>query len=113
MLPRLRRLPLVLAVSALIGAQPMLPALAQTQDQTQQPAPARAGTGLSVEQARAAATRILETLQRGDKPQAFLGELEYLCKDGSTVLCDVQTLPHLSADGELIALYGVSRRRDA
>jgi hypothetical protein len=66
MLPRLRRLPLVLAVSALIGAQPMLPALAQTQDQTQQPAPARAGTGLSVDQARAAATRILETLQRGD-----------------------------------------------
>ena len=56
---------------------------------------------------------LMETLQRGDKPQAFLGELEYLCKDGSTVLCDVQTLPHLSADGELIALYGVSRRRDS
>ena len=56
---------------------------------------------------------LMETLQRGDKPQAFLGELEYLCKDGSTVMCDVQTLPHLSADGELIALYGVSRRRDS
>ena len=56
---------------------------------------------------------LMETLQRGDKPQAFLGELEYLCKDGSPVLCDVQTLPHLSADGELIALYGVSRRRNS
>jgi hypothetical protein len=39
--------------------------------------------------------------------------LDYLCKDGSTVVCDVQTLPHLSADGELIGLYGVSRRRDS
>jgi|688.fasta_scaffold238379_3 PAS domain S-box-containing protein len=56
---------------------------------------------------------LIETLQRGDQPQAFRGELEYLCKDGSTVWCDVQTLPHLSAEGELIALYGISRRRDA
>ncbi|MFM1813147.1 MAG: hypothetical protein RLZZ336_2085 [Cyanobacteriota bacterium] len=64
MLPRLHRIPLVLVVSALIGAQPLMPAVAQTQ--TDQPAPAQAGAGLSVEQARAAATRILATLQRGD-----------------------------------------------
>ena len=66
MLPRLPRVPLVLAVSALIGAQALAPAAAQTQAQTPQPAPAQAAAGLSVEQARAAATRILETLQRGD-----------------------------------------------
>jgi len=62
MLPRLRCLPLVLVVSALIGAPSFLPARAQTQ----QPAAVGAAAGLSVEQARAAATRILETLQRGD-----------------------------------------------
>lgn len=62
MLPRLRCVPLVLVVSALIGAPSLLPARAQTQ----QPAAAGAAAGLSVEQARAAATRILETLQRGD-----------------------------------------------
>jgi len=62
MLPRLRCLPLVLVVSALVGAQPFLPALAQTR----KPAAAQSGTGLSVEQARAAATRILETLKSRD-----------------------------------------------
>lgn len=55
---------------------------------------------------------LIETLQRGEKPQAFRGELEYTHKDGSTVWFDVQTIPHLSADGELIELYGVSRRID-
>ena len=62
MLPRLRCLPLVLVVSALVGAQPLLPALAQTQ----KPTAAQPAAGLSVEQARAAATRILETLKNRD-----------------------------------------------
>ena len=69
MLSRLRCVPLVLVVSALIGAQPLTPAAAQAQ--TQQTAPAAAATGLTVEQARAAATRILETLQRRDARARF------------------------------------------
>jgi len=52
---------------------------------------------------------LLESLQRGEKPSAFRGALEYSCKDGSTAWFDVQVLPQLGAAGELLALYGVSR----
>jgi hypothetical protein len=69
MLPRLRLVPLVVVLSALTGAQQLPPALAQNQNA--QPVTQSSGTTLSVEQARAAAQRILETLKNGDARARF------------------------------------------
>lgn len=69
MLPRLRLVPLVVVLSALTGAQQLPPALAQ--NQSAQPVTQSSGTTLSVEQARAAAQRILETLKNGDARARF------------------------------------------
>jgi PAS domain S-box-containing protein len=52
---------------------------------------------------------LMGTLAAGGKPAAFRGELEYTCKDGTTVLADVQTVPHINAAGELVELLGISR----
>jgi PAS domain S-box-containing protein len=52
---------------------------------------------------------LMEALQAGRTPEAFRGELEYRCKDGSTTWADVQTIPHINAAGELVELLGVSR----
>lgn len=49
------------------------------------------------------------TLAAGGRPAAFRGELEYTHKDGTTVLTDVQVVPHLNAAGELVELLGISR----
>jgi diguanylate cyclase (GGDEF)-like protein/PAS domain S-box-containing protein len=45
----------------------------------------------------------------GRRPKSFRGEMEYLCKDGSTQWCDVVTTPILAEDGSLVELLGVSR----
>jgi diguanylate cyclase (GGDEF)-like protein/PAS domain S-box-containing protein len=51
-----------------------------------------------------------EALRDGREPPAdFRGELEYLCKDGSTVICDVHVIPHIDEHGELVEILGVSR----
>lgn len=42
-------------------------------------------------------------------PKTFRGEMEYLCKDGSTYWCDVIAQPILAQDGSLVELLGVSR----
>jgi len=42
-------------------------------------------------------------------PKKFRGEMEYLCKDGSTYWCDVIAQPILAEDGSLVELLGVSR----
>lgn len=44
----------------------------------------------------------------GRAPQAFHGDLEYLCKDGSTVWCEVLAVPVLGTSGEVLELQGVS-----
>jgi PAS domain S-box-containing protein len=48
-------------------------------------------------------------LQAGLPPQRFRGEYEYYCKDGSTVWTEVQVIPYVGADGELIEILGVTR----
>ncbi len=48
-------------------------------------------------------------IQAGRPVQTFRGEMEYLCKDGSTVWCDVMVQPVLSSEGKVIELLGVSR----
>jgi len=46
---------------------------------------------------------------RREPPADFRGELEYLCKDGSTIICDVHVIPHLDEHGQLVEILGVSR----
>ena len=48
-------------------------------------------------------------LEAGLPPQRFRGEYEYYCKDGSTVWTDVQVIPYVGANGQLIEILGVTR----
>jgi len=48
-------------------------------------------------------------LEAGLPPQDFHGEYEYYCKDGSTVWTDVQVIPSMGADGQLIEILGLTR----
>ena len=48
-------------------------------------------------------------LEAGLPAHNFRGELEYRCKDGSTVWTETQVIPHISASGQLIEILGVSR----
>jgi diguanylate cyclase (GGDEF)-like protein/PAS domain S-box-containing protein len=54
-------------------------------------------------------TQLVEDLQAGRAPQSFRGELEYYCRDGSTVWMDVIALPVLDEQGTFLELLGVSR----
>jgi len=52
----------------------------------------------------------LEHLRQAGQPlERARNELEYRCKDGSTIWCDVHVLPVYSADGIPLELLGVSR----
>jgi diguanylate cyclase (GGDEF)-like protein/PAS domain S-box-containing protein len=53
--------------------------------------------------------RLATALEEGTHPEDFRGELEYLCKDGTTVWTDVQVIPHIGESGEVIEILGVSR----
>jgi PAS domain S-box-containing protein len=53
--------------------------------------------------------KLLGDLQAGRTPEPFRGELEYRCKDGSTVWTEVLAFPILGPDGQLVELLGVSR----
>ena len=44
----------------------------------------------------------------GQIPEPFRGDLEYKCKDGSTIWCDVYVEPVASDSGEVLAIRGVS-----
>lgn len=44
----------------------------------------------------------------GNVPEPFRGDLEYKCKDGSTIWCDVYVEPVASETGEVVAIRGVS-----
>ncbi len=48
-------------------------------------------------------------VQAGRPPQTFRGELEYRCKDGSTVWTEVMVQPVLREDGSVEELLGVTR----
>lgn len=53
--------------------------------------------------------RLADDLAAGRPPQSFRGELEYYCADGSTVWTEVQVIPHIGAEGEIIEILGVTR----
>lgn len=53
--------------------------------------------------------QIQARVKEGLAPEAFRCELEYYRKDGSTVWVEVQVVPHLGPEGELIEILGVSR----
>jgi PAS domain S-box-containing protein len=44
-----------------------------------------------------------------EPPRNFRGELEYFCKDGSTVWTEVQVTPRYGPDGALVEILGVTR----
>lgn len=48
-------------------------------------------------------------LQAGRPPKAFRSEMEYRCKDGSTVWTEVMVQPVLGKDGKVVELLGVTR----
>ena len=52
---------------------------------------------------------LYEALEAGIPLPSFKGELEYLCKDGSTAWNEVTTIPLLAPDGTFVELLGVSR----
>jgi len=52
---------------------------------------------------------MLGDLAAGRTPVPFHGQMEYLCKDGSTYWCEVLATPILAEDGSLVELLGVSR----
>ena len=54
-------------------------------------------------------TRMLADVQAGRRPERFLGDLEYRCKDGSTIWTEVLALPVVGPDGAIQGLLGVSR----
>ncbi len=56
--------------------------------------------------------RLYARLAEGLPPEEFHGELEYFRKDGSTVWTEVQVIPHLDDDGNLIEILGVTRDID-
>ncbi|HET8732768.1 MAG TPA: PAS domain S-box protein, partial [Anaeromyxobacteraceae bacterium] len=54
-------------------------------------------------------SRLYEDLAAGRPPQRFRGELEYYCRDGSTVWTDVMAIPVVGRDGKVLEILGVSR----
>jgi diguanylate cyclase (GGDEF)-like protein/PAS domain S-box-containing protein len=54
-------------------------------------------------------SRMAVLIQAGLPLERARNELEYRCKDGSTIWCDVHVLPVYTADGIPVELLGVSR----
>jgi PAS domain S-box-containing protein len=54
-------------------------------------------------------TRLYAMLAEGRVPERFVGELEYWCKDGSTIWAELQVVPRLGPGGEVVEILGVSR----
>ncbi|MFZ4617950.1 MAG: sensor histidine kinase [Rectinemataceae bacterium] len=48
-------------------------------------------------------------LKAGLPPQRFHTEYEYYCKGGSTIWTDVQVVPHIDSEDQLVELLGVTR----
>jgi PAS domain S-box-containing protein len=54
-------------------------------------------------------TKLYADVQAGRPPERFRGELEYRCRDGSTVWTEVMAIPILDPDGAVAEVLGVSR----
>ncbi len=54
-------------------------------------------------------TKLFADLQAGRPPERFRGELEYRCRDGSTVWTEVMAIPIAGPDGAIAEILGVSR----
>ncbi len=48
-------------------------------------------------------------LAAGKVPEPFRGEIEYYCKDGSTIWTEVEVIPRLGPDGQVAEILGVTR----
>ncbi|MCX6358688.1 MAG: PAS domain S-box protein [Armatimonadetes bacterium] len=59
--------------------------------------------------AQAAMAGALETMQAGESPRVFRGELEQPCKDGSTVWTEAAVAGLFAPDGEFAGFVGISR----
>ncbi len=53
--------------------------------------------------------RVFEAIRDGTEVPGFLGELEYYRKDGSVMTGELQVIPHLDNDGNIVELLGVTR----
>ncbi|WP_059018502.1 sensor domain-containing diguanylate cyclase [Mycobacterium sp. M26] len=53
--------------------------------------------------------QIFEAKENGDELPTFRGELDFYRKDGAVMSADLQVIPHVDDNGELIELLGVSR----
>ena len=63
----------------------------------------------SLRRSRAFFQQLHEDIAAGRTPQSFRGELEYSCRDGSTIWTEVNALPLFDRDGRFERLLGVSR----
>lgn len=53
--------------------------------------------------------RVFAAIEAGTKPPTFRGEQEYYRKDGSIMIGELQVIPHIDADGQVVELLGVTR----
>ncbi len=53
--------------------------------------------------------RVFAAIEAGTEPPFFRGEMEYYRKDGSIMVGELQVIPHVDADGQVVELIGVTR----
>jgi PAS domain S-box-containing protein len=87
------------AIEAVRGYTPD-EARAQTLEETHTPDSAARSAAYFVE--------MLTAVQQGRKPEPFRGDMEYRCKDGSTVWTEVLAFPMLDDQGQLVELLGIT-----
>lgn len=52
---------------------------------------------------------LFAAIENGTEPPVFRGEMEYYRKDGSLLTTDLQVIPHIGPDGQVVEILGVSR----
>lgn len=52
---------------------------------------------------------LFSAIERGTEPPTFRGEHEYYRKDGSIMTGELQVIPHVDADGNVVEILGVTR----
>ena len=53
--------------------------------------------------------RVFAAIETGDDPPFFRGEQEYYRKDGSIMTGELEVIPHIDDDGQVVELLGVTR----
>lgn len=53
--------------------------------------------------------RLFAAIDKGAQPPSYRGEHEYYCKDGSIMVGEIQVIPHVDADGNVVEILGVTR----